>query len=52
MLCLAYHDDRTHLGLDKQTPAKRHPHNNAGNPSPSWRFRGLGGPHHRYGLAA
>jgi hypothetical protein len=47
------HDDRTHLGLDKQTPAKRQPvplqrtHPTAVVARPR-----LGGLHHRYDLAA
>jgi putative transposase len=47
-----YHDDRTHLGLEKQTPAGRE----AVRPvSPSSRVTSLprlGGLHHRYDLAA
>jgi putative transposase len=46
-----YHEDRTHLGLDKQTPAAR----NAGKTSSSNKVVSilrLGGLHHRYNLAA
>jgi transposase InsO family protein len=47
-----YHDDRTHLGLDKQTPAERKV---AMNPKMSTRVLSmprLGGLHHCYNLAA
>ena len=46
-----YHDDRTHLGLDKQTPAGRI----AAKSAPGWRIDSaprLGGLHNRYDLAA
>ena len=46
-----YHEDRTHLGLDKQTPAGR----NAAKTSSSNKVVSiprLGGLHHRYNLAA
>jgi transposase InsO family protein len=47
-----YHEDRTHLGLAKQTPGERdaemHPHHNCGVIS----MPRLGGLHHRYHLAA
>jgi transposase InsO family protein len=45
-----YHDDRTHLGLAKQTPANRVPVETAGRQVIS-RPR-LGGLHYRYDLAA
>jgi putative transposase len=44
-----YHDDRTHLGLGKQTPASRTPSTTDGQVI-SWRR--LGGLHHRYDRAA
>jgi putative transposase len=47
-----YHDDRTHLGLEKETPAEREKES---NPHMSCRVVALprlGGLHHRYGLAA
>jgi transposase InsO family protein len=47
-----YHDDRTHLGLDKQTPAAR---DAAKSPTVNAKVHSiprLGGLHHRYGLAA
>jgi putative transposase len=47
-----YHDDRTHLGLGKQTPAGREP---ADSPTASAKVISmpkLGGLHHRYDLAA
>ncbi|HZI57854.1 MAG TPA: integrase, partial [Verrucomicrobiae bacterium] len=46
-----YHGDRTHLGLDKDTPDER----TAAIPNQSSRvmsFPRLGGLHHRYDLAA
>jgi hypothetical protein len=47
-----YHEDRTHLGLDKQTPAGREAatitHTRCGVAS----TQRLGGLHHRYHLAA
>jgi putative transposase len=46
-----HHDDRTHLGLGKQTPAARL----AASPSGGYRIKSmprLGGLHHRYDLAA
>ena len=46
-----YHDDRTHLGLKKQTPAGRKPReSNAGSKVVS--MPRVGGLHHRYDLAA
>jgi putative transposase len=44
-----YHEDRTHLGLDKQTPAGRAPSGNRGAVISRSR---LGGLHHRYDRAA
>jgi putative transposase len=49
-----YHEDRTHLGLEKQTPGSRAP---ASDPNPDCRghviaMPRLGGLHHRYDLAA
>jgi putative transposase len=44
-----YHEDRTHLGLDKQTPAVRVPSRNRGAVISRAR---LGGLHHRYDRAA
>jgi transposase InsO family protein len=46
-----YHDDRTHLGLDKQTPAKRQPREQRSQPIPVVALPRLGGLHHRYQLA-
>jgi transposase InsO family protein len=46
-----YHEDRTHLGLDKQTPAGRNAEKtNTGSTVVS--ISRLGGLHHRYDLAA
>jgi transposase InsO family protein len=47
-----YHDDRTHLGLDKQTPARRHPGEQRGQLGTVVALPRLGGLHHRYELAA
>ena len=44
-----YHDDRTHLGLDKQTPARRALSVESGRVISR---RRLGGLHHRYDRAA
>jgi putative transposase len=44
-----YHEDRTHLGLGKQTPAGRIPSMNQGAAISRPR---LGGLHHRYDRAA
>src|ERR1039458_407026 len=47
-----YHDDRTHLALDKGTPAGREAEK---NPDPGRKvisIQRLGGLHHRYDLAA
>jgi hypothetical protein len=46
-----YHEDRTHLGLEKDTPD----HRVASNPSRESKvisFTRLGGLHHRYDIAA
>jgi transposase InsO family protein len=47
-----YHDDRTHLGLEKQTPAGRKAVRAAGPDSRVISMPRLGGLHHRYDLAA
>jgi len=47
-----YHDDRTHLGLAKQTPASRSTLPVGGNGSKIVSMPRLGGLHHRYDLAA
>jgi hypothetical protein len=47
-----YHDDRTHLGLEKQTPAGRRWAVNNGGDSTAIGLPRLGGLHHRYDLAA
>ena len=47
-----YHVDRTHLGLEKQTPAGRAAIRVAGPDSPVISMPRLGGLHHRYDLAA
>jgi hypothetical protein len=47
-----YHDDRTHLGLDKQTPAGRAVAEDADESCRVLSFTRLGGLHHRYDLAA
>jgi hypothetical protein len=44
-----YHDDRTHLGLAKQTPRQRDPSTNGGLVTALPRIGGL---HHRYKRAA
>jgi hypothetical protein len=47
-----YHEDRTHLGIGKETPAGRKAE---GNPAPDCRVVSLprlSGLHHRYRLAA
>jgi hypothetical protein len=46
-----YHDDRTHLGLVKQTPAKRQTQQR-GQSIAVVALPRLGGLHHRYELAA
>jgi putative transposase len=47
-----YHEDRTHLGLDKQTPAGRVAANYANIGGKVVSMPRLGGLHHRYDLAA
>jgi transposase InsO family protein len=47
-----YHDDRTHLGLEKQTPAGRAPARRVFPDRPVISMPRLGGLHHRYDLAA
>jgi len=47
-----YHDDRTHLGLAKQTPAHRKAAENAAITAKVVSMPRLGGLHHRYDLAA
>jgi putative transposase len=47
-----YHDDRTHLGLDKQTPAGRKSATGTTRGAKVISMSRLGGLHHRYNLAA
>jgi hypothetical protein len=47
-----YHEDRTHLGLDKQTPAGRGAGKGERTSSNVIGIPRLGGLHHRYDLAA
>lgn len=47
-----YHEDRTHLGLDKQTPAGREAAKGESTSSNVICIPRLGGLHHRYDLAA
>jgi transposase InsO family protein len=47
-----YHDDRTHLGLDKQTPAGRVQAESANTNCEVVSMPRIGGLHHRYDLAA
>jgi transposase InsO family protein len=47
-----YHEDRTHLGLAKETPAGRKAANNCGAGGTVIAMPRLGGLHHRYDLAA
>ena len=47
-----YHEDRTHLGLAKETPGNRPAEKNAGPTSGVVSLPRLGGLHHRYHLAA
>jgi putative transposase len=47
-----YHEDRTHLGLAKDTPAGRLSADHPAMGSAIRSFSRLGGLHHRYGLAA
>jgi putative transposase len=47
-----YHEDRTHLGLEKQTPAERRAERNTTADAKVVSMPRLGGLHHRYDLAA
>jgi hypothetical protein len=47
-----YHDDRTHLGLEKETPAGREKATSANLNSEIIAVPRLGGLHHRYDPAA
>jgi hypothetical protein len=47
-----YHNDRTHLGLDKQTPAFRERAEGTTTGAKILSMPRLGGLHHRYRLAA
>ena len=47
-----YHDDRTHLGLNKQTPTSREAENHHDAGCKVVSMPRLGGLHHRYDLAA
>jgi transposase InsO family protein len=47
-----YHDDRTHIGLGKETPAGRKAEENPGPDCRVVSIPRLGGLHHRYRLAA
>jgi transposase InsO family protein len=47
-----YHDDRTHLGLEKETPAGREPAARIKTDCKVVSMPRLGGLHHRYSLAA
>jgi transposase InsO family protein len=47
-----YHEDRTHLGLGKQTPAQRKPETNTIVATKVISMPRIGGLHHRYDLAA
>lgn len=47
-----YHDDRTHLGLGKQTPANRKAAKDTPSSAEVVSISRLGGLHHRYDLAA
>ena len=47
-----YHEDQTHLGLDKQTPAGREAAEGRNVSSEVVSMPRLGGLHHRYDLAA
>jgi transposase InsO family protein len=47
-----YHDDRTHLGLAKETPTGRKAETNSGRQCKVVSMPRLGGLHHRYRLAA
>jgi hypothetical protein len=47
-----YHEDRTHLGLEKQTPNDRPGEVNPASDRKIISMARLGGLHHRYDLAA
>jgi hypothetical protein len=47
-----YHEDRTHLGLEKQTPAGRAAAQSVNQLKQVTSMTRLGGLHHRYDLAA
>ncbi len=47
-----YHEDRTHLGLAKETPAGREAEKSSSAGCRVVVMPGLGGLHHRYDLAA
>jgi transposase InsO family protein len=47
-----YHEDRTHLGLGKETPANRRPERSPATTSSIVSLPRVGGLHHRYRLAA
>ena len=49
---LYYHEDRTHLGLAKDTPASRPTEIRSGRENKIQSFPRLGGLHHRYAVAA
>jgi putative transposase len=49
---LYYHEDRTHLGLAKDTPGGRTAESPTGGESKIQSFPRLGGLHHRYAVAA
>jgi putative transposase len=49
---LYYHEDRTHLGLAKDTPAGRPTEISSARESKIQSFPRLGGLHHRYAVAA
>jgi hypothetical protein len=49
---LYYHEDRTHLGLAKATPAARATEIRSAGKSKIQSFSRLGGLHHRYAVAA
>jgi len=49
---LLYHEDRTHLGLAKDTPAGRATENRSAGESKIQSFPRLSGLHHRYAVAA
>jgi putative transposase len=49
---LYYHEDRTHLGLAKDTPASRPTEIRSARERKIQSFPRLGGLHHRYAVAA